>query len=83
MMLSGTKNQIARLESFLRVAGMDVAAVMIPYGPAPSILNFVEEYLLAHGTPFMGSVSDKGFIKDVSAVPAALLPAAPRKRAKK
>lgn len=82
-MLSGSKGQIARLENFLRVCGLDVAAVTIPFGPPPAILGWLDAYLQEHAVPFFGTVDEKGWIKEVAVLPPNLANLKPARKSAK
>lgn len=81
------KRNLAQLENFLRVAAdIKLATVEIPYSSNPSqLLTWVENYILSHGRPFLGSINESGFfdIKSMSVLPDDLMPKNLKKTTKK
>ena len=74
-----SKRNIARLETFLRVAGgvENLGMFEIPYQSDPSgILVWLEKYLLKQGKVFTGTIGERGFldIETLASIPDELLP---------
>jgi len=73
------KNELERVETYLRVAGFDLAKNDIPY--SDNILPWLERYLQKNGRAFLGTLGENGFISTFADLPPELAPKA--KKAKK
>lgn len=68
--MEGQKD-LERFESFMRVQGVDLASLVIPY--SPNVLPWLESYMQNNTKPFMITTNDQGFIDTRSPVATALL----------
>lgn len=75
---ANSKNELERVEVFLRVAGFDLATNDIPY--SPNVLPWMENKLQELGRSFLGTVSEAGFVTSFGDLPVGL---APIKKARK
>lgn len=80
--MEGQKD-LERFETFMRVQGLPLADLIIPY--SSNVLPWLEDQLQTRGKMFMVTTDDKGFVDTRSPAPAHLLPkkATPKKKAKK
>lgn len=78
--LIGKKGEVERIESFLRVAGFDLTSEDIPY--STNVLPWMEKKLFEVRRPFMATINDKGFITDLSELPAGMAPVKKKKSKK-
>lgn len=58
--LSGSKNELERIEVFFRVNGFDLTSVDIPF--STNVLPWLEKKFVEVRHPFLGTFDEKGFI---------------------
>lgn len=78
--LSGSKSEIERAETFLRVNGFDVTQNDIPY--SSNVLPWMEKKLFEDRRPFLGTITEKGFITTLAELPKELTPKTKKSRKK-
>jgi hypothetical protein len=70
--LQGSKNELERVETFLRVVGFDLLSNDIPF--SVNVLPWMEKKLLEVRRPFLGTVDEKGFVNNLAELPSELAP---------
>lgn len=89
-LISATASRLAKIEEFLRVAGLDLLKDDIPF--SDNVLPWLESKFQSAGKIFQVALNDKGFVQTLTEVPTYLLPpaltdkkskAAPKKRTAK
>lgn len=70
--LADSRRDLENVETFFRLAGFDLVNREIPF--SANVLPWIEKELSKEPTTFMAKVTEKGFLTDLSAVPADFMP---------
>jgi hypothetical protein len=71
-LISASQSKLVAIEEFLRINGFDILKDDIPF--SSNVLPWLEKKFLAAAKVYQVSLSDKGFVKQITEVPAYLLP---------